>query len=449
MKLKTKMMVLVLSAMTAGFAMSGGYLLHRMTEYALSMAADSEREALSVSGNAFRQVGTREDFERMGEIARDAYLKFQFERCYADGYALLKDGECIKNLTDYEIAAPQALKGEYMVQEIGGRWMLLLKEPLQYPEGFEVLAVKDVTGIRDGIRRQALTLIWGFLGIAAAVSAFAAFGMGRLLRGLLKLEQAAGAIGRGELGRTVDIRSRDEIGCVAAVFNEMSLKVAGQVEDLHVLLGALAHEMKTPVTSIIGYADTLLHVRISGEKREQCLKNIYDAGVRMENMSAKMLALVGMYENGAIERKEISVRQLLERVIRETEGLCEKKKIRVSIDCEENRKLFGDEELLLTLFSNLVHNSVKASAQHGEIRLRARNMCIQVQDFGCGIPEHDLPKVTKAFYMANKSRSRSEGGSGLGLALADRIAALHGAVLTVESEVGVGTVVSVQFKIKK
>ena len=65
------------------------------------MQVESEREKLRIAGRAFRQVGTREDFENMGEIARDAYLKYQFGRCYQSGYALIKDGVCIANPVSY------------------------------------------------------------------------------------------------------------------------------------------------------------------------------------------------------------------------------------------------------------------------------------------------------------------------------------------------------------
>lgn len=445
MKLRTKMTVLVLFAMVSGFLAGGWYSIDRTMDYIISVAAENEKEKLSAIGNAFRQVGTRDDFERMGDIARDAYLKYQFERCYESGYALLKDGECIKNLTDYEIAAPEALKGEYMVQEIGGKHMLLLKAALEYPEGFEVLAAKDISSYWDGIREQSLRLSGGFFLIAAAAAFVTAFVAGRLLLGLAKLEGAARSIGRGELGTTVDIKSRDELGHVASVFNQMSVRIAGQVEDLHVLLGALAHEMKTPVTSIMGYADTLLHVRLSEEQKRKSLRNIYEAGLRMETMSAKLLALVGMYENGAIKTEEISVNQLLMKLTEVTKPVRAKKKTELFISCEEGLTLMGDEGLLLSLLSNLVQNSVKASGENGKIEIEAGKGRISVRDYGCGIPKEALPNVIKAFYMADKSRSRSEGGSGLGLALAERIAVLHGGRLEIESEEGVGTVVSLVF----
>lgn len=218
MKLRSKLTILVLLTTLTALCAGGGFFMGRMREYTLAMVVESEQEKLTAIENAFRQVGSREDFENMGELARDAY----------------------------------------MVQKLGEKHVLLLKKTLEYPAGFEVLAAKDISDFWDGFEGQVWTLAAGFLLLALAGSALTALAAGRLLKGLGKLKDA----------------------------------VAAQVEDLHLLLGALAHEMKTPVTSIIGYADSLLHVRLSEEQQARSLRCIYDAGRRMETMSAKFLALL-------------------------------------------------------------------------------------------------------------------------------------------------------------
>ena len=100
MKLKTKLVLLVFFILAVSMGACAAFSIARLKEYSLSVQVESEREKLRIAGRAFRQVGTREDFENMGEIARDAYLKYQFGRCYQSGYALIKDGECIANQTD-------------------------------------------------------------------------------------------------------------------------------------------------------------------------------------------------------------------------------------------------------------------------------------------------------------------------------------------------------------
>ena len=458
MKLKHKLTALVLGVLLAAFFASVLYSAASFRRYSLSILADSEKEKLDVTAHVFSQVGTREDFEQMGEIARDAYLKYQFQRCYQYGYALLKNNVCIENLTDYDIISPAALTGDYMVQKLhltqtgipGGQnvQLLLLKYPLEYPEGYEVLSVKDITSAWRMSERQILFMAAVFVAGTVLLAALFVFILRHMLKGLDDLRTAAAAISGGALGRQVPVRSNDEIGQGGRAFNQMSSQIEEQVENLQLLLGALAHEMKTPVTSIIGYADSLLHVRLSEKQKAIALQNILDSGKRMETMSAKLLMLIGMYENDALEKRPVLLSSLFQQVQDGTGVLLNKKNIRLSVSCPSDLSVTGDAGLLLSLIMNLIGNSLKASQPGDTIWLSARENVITVRDQGCGIPEKDLPFVTNPFYMADKSRSRGEGGSGLGLALAERIANHHNAVLSIASREGQGTTVAITFPLE-
>ena len=105
-----------------------------------------------------------------------------------------------------------------------------------------------------------------------------------------------------------------------------------------------------------------------------------------------------------------------------------------------------DLDLMESLLVNLLDNAIKASEPGSVIELTARGNRISVRDYGKGIPEEEIPKITEAFYMVDKSRSRQAGGIGMGLALCQRIAELHGAVLDIRSALGVGTEISVVFQ---
>ncbi len=445
MKLKTKLVLLVFLILAVSMGGCAAFSIARLKAYSLSVQVESEREKLRIAGRAFRQVGTREDFEQMGEIARDAYLKYQFGRCYQSGYALIRDGAAIANRTDYEIVNLDGLKGEYMVQELNGKHILLLRQALEYPDGFEVLAARDISDSWELLQRQAGLYLAVFGGVSLSAAALLALGLGQALKSLEDLRRAAAAISCGKLGSKVAVRGKDEIAQVGEAFNRMSEQVEAQVENLELLLGALAHEMKTPVTSIMGYSDSLLHVRLSEAQREQALLNIHSAGVRMEQMSAKLLALVGMYENEAIRMEPLSLRELLVQVDGETQALLAARGVKLLVDLAEDVRVTGDRELLCSMFINLVHNGCKASEPGGEVVVSCRGRTVTVEDHGCGIPEEDLPHVTEAFYMADKSRSRGEGGSGLGLALSLRIVQLHGGTMEIASRVGEGTRVTVTF----
>lgn len=449
MKIRTKLLLLILGILTVSFSICGIFSVNAMKNYSLTVLADSEEEKLEALGQAIKQVGTREDLQVMGEAARDAYLKYQFKRCYVKGYGLLKNGVCIQNLTDYEILDPQALTEPYMVQSIGGKYILLVKRPLEYPEGFQVMAVKDISEAWKAANRQVKLYAFVFAAVAVCAGTVSIILVKQITRSLEELKTAASAVSRGQWGTKVNIKGNDELSQVGAAFNQMSEQVEEQVETLQLLLGALAHEMKTPVTSIIGYADSLLHVRLNKEQKEKAVQYIYQSGVRMEQMSSKLLSLIGTYENESIEKTKLSAREILEAVKEETREMRKEKDISLCLECEPQMAVYGDKQLLVSLFSNLVQNSCRASKPGQQIKLQAFSQSITVEDKGCGIGEKDLPYVTKAFYMADKSRSRKEGGSGLGLAISEKIVKLHSGKMKIESREGERTKITVIFpKIK-
>ena len=104
-----------------------------------------------------------------------------------------------------------------------------------------------------------------------------------------------------------------------------------------------------------------------------------------------------------------------------------------------------DEDLLCSALLNLIENSAKASAPGQTIRLRAQGNRLEVSDNGRGIPQKDLDRITEPFYMGDPSRSKGNGGFGLGLALVKEIAAVHKAVLDIQSTPGEGTTVRLVF----
>ena len=120
------------------------------------------------------------------------------------------------------------------------------------------------------------------------------------------------------------------------------------------------------------------------------------------------------------------------------------KNLHLEISCNpENLKKTFDKDLMLSVVTNFIDNAVKASEENSRILLHATNDRLTVHDFGKGIPPEDLSKVTDAFYMVDKSRSRANGSVGLGLSLCQKIADLHGYQMKIKSTVGEGTIISV------
>ncbi len=455
MKIRTKITGLAAAVLLGACAACGTFAVNQYMNVSIEKLAAVEMEKLELAERVFSQIGTREDFDKMGELARDAYLKYQFEQCYQEGYALLKGKVCIKNMTDYEILAPEALQDTYAVQKLGEKYLLIMKRELPYPRDFGVMSVKDITSTWEEGREQ----VWGYICVFTfvfAVSMVIVAAVTRhILRALEELQAQAERIQGGDFNSKVTLTARDELKELSDSLNRMSDQIRQQIEDLELLLGAMAHEMKTPLTSIMGYADSLLHVRLSDRQREQSLEAIYRSAGRLNEMSGKLMQLIGLYENQEIESRQVDLVQVLESIREENREKLKEETISFHIVQKDGSKIQGtstmmvegDRLLLTSLFGNLISNSIKALDGFGEIRvaLDSQTRIVCVEDSGRGIPVEDLPHVTKAFYMVDRSRSRRQQGAGLGLALAERIVRAHGGAMEIESCLGKGTKVIVKF----
>lgn len=343
-------------------------------------------------------------------------------------------------------------------QTVNGRKLLIFhgtQDVMRYtfPDGkYEIVYYKDVTDIYTRTESLFLRGLCFTIVLLAVIGVVLFLGIYRSFRPLQELRVAAAAIAGGDYESRVPIRGKDEIGELAANFNQMAGKVEEHVMQLsdtnemqRRLIGSLAHELKTPMTAIIGYSDTLLTVELSEKRRIQALNYIRSEGKRLSRLAAKMMELTGLYESGdSVSMKETNVSDFFRRLSDLIAYRLKEKNIRLETACSPKcLTLLMDEDLMMSLMMNLVDNAFKASREKGVIQVSADERGIFVTDHGKGIPAADIARVTDAFYMVDKSRARSAGSVGLGLAFCKQIADLHGARLVIESEEGKGTCVSV------
>ena len=184
------------------------------------------------------------------------------------------------------------------------------------------------------------------------------------------------------------------------------------------------------------------------QQQERALSYISSECRRLSRLSVKMLELTGLYETGEARfaPTENSVKSFLEDSRQLNLCRLKEKNICLELQCEpaDLKKNF-DKDLMLSLVNNFIDNAVKASADNSRLILEATAEKLMVRDFGKGIPAEDLDKVTEAFYMVDKSRSRANGSVGLGLALCKKIADIHGFQMKIESEIGKGTCVFIEW----
>ncbi len=449
MKLKSKLILILLAGSLASVLLGGGMLVYGMQEFHIRTAAHNYKKQMDSLEYIFSESVLDKELGHMGELALEAYLKFQFRRCFGEGYALLKEEKPVVNLTDFEILDSASLNQDYALQHLGSQTILLLKQDLKEFPGYDVICVQDISFYYKQMREQVKAFGKTFAVILILTCAGVYLLLETVLKPLEKLTKAAMELGSGNLSARVEINGKDETGKLAGAFNTMADRVEKQVDELHLLLGALTHEIKTPMTSIIGYSDTLLRVKLSPQQQKKALQNINHAGKRLERLSSKMLTLLGAYETGEISLKSWKVKDLVQEMLSELEPVLKEKQIRVEVECSPDTEIMADRELMLSLLLNLMGNAIKASGPGSPIRICCTGEALTIEDEGCGIPAHAMPHVKEAFFMADKSRSRSEGGSGLGLALCDRIAALHGMDLELKSQEQKGTIAVLHFLFTK
>lgn len=240
------------------------------------------------------------------------------------------------------------------------------------------------------------------------------------------------------------------------VFHEVSeLKRLEQIRSDFV--ANVSHEMRTPLTAIQGYAETLLH-NPPGDPRmaRQFLNIVTSHSERLGRLIDDLLALSDLeMGNVNVRMKEVAVQPLLDRVLELFRDQAEKKRIRLSADVgTDTPGILGDEDRLQQLLINLVDNALKYTPEDGGVQVHAQlepvtdgidppRVVLRVADTGCGIPDKDLPRLTERFYRVDKARSRELGGTGLGLAIVKHIAQAHDGDLKIESQLGKGTQVAV------
>ena len=205
-------------------------------------------------------------------------------------------------------------------------------------------------------------------------------------------------------------------------------------------MAAFAHELKTPLTAIIGYADMLRSHKLDEEKSFLSANYIYTEGKRLEAMSFRLLDIIVTKRSNA-EFQKVSAQSVFLYLQDMFAG--SSFQFRFHYDKGTVR---AEINLLKTVLINLIDNACKASEAGGRIEVGGYRLeegyRFEIKDYGVGIPEEEQKNVVKAFYMVDKSRARSKNGAGLGLALCVEILRLHGSVLKIESQAGEGTCMS-------
>jgi heavy metal sensor kinase len=244
--------------------------------------------------------------------------------------------------------------------------------------------------------------------------------------------------------RIKGVESNDEIGELADTLNEMIARLDASFQQIQQFSSDVAHELKTPLTALKGELEVALRKERSPEQYKEILHSLLDDSNTLEKIIEDLLFLARMdASKESVNFTSISLDEGVLEVFEKSLRLAQQKQITLALTVVDAAEIPGNSGLLQRMLSNLVTNAIHYTPEKGRIELALEanktDICVTLQDNGCGIPEDSLPHIFDRFYRVDESRFHQTGGSGLGLAIVKKIADIHRAVIEVESTPEKGT----------
>jgi two-component system phosphate regulon sensor histidine kinase PhoR len=246
-----------------------------------------------------------------------------------------------------------------------------------------------------------------------------------------------------EVNATPIFDGKEIAGCVAVIHDITCIR---RLETMRKdFVANVSHELKTPLTSIKGFVETLLDGAIEDKENNRAfLSIIREHADRLNGLVEDLLSLSHLESKEiALDKKDHDLKRLAEDVLRGFGSQIKNKGIAFKDELPPGLLVKADGEKIKQVFTNLIDNAIKFNKEKGAIRVRAETpgdmVKVVVEDDGCGIPEKDTDRIFERFYRVDKARSRDLGGTGLGLSIVKHIVELHGGLVGVESSVGLGS----------
>lgn len=462
MKFAVKMIALI-SVLLALSLAAGGYLVVKNTcRSELDNAVSDAEEDMKLFGTTLQALCLLENSNQTPEESvkqvlqrYSAFSAYNYYVYDSDGSPLAGAGEAHpEELTreDPGVIETKILKRETQYFVVSSQKLLLKDRVFGLTRSREV--TKIVHHAEDHLRWYELIMLGILLTGIVLITLFTLW----MTRPIRKISRGARRLSGGQLDSRVKVQTDDELGQLAQEFNRMADALEDKVHALEDaaerqkdFTASFAHELKTPLTSVIGYADTLRSRELPREQQIEAANYIFSEGKRLESMSFALLDLFAL-ERETPQMKMVQAEQLALEVQQSVSYIFRENALLLVTDAEAET-LICAPELIKALLYNLIDNARKASMPGDTIGLNGAKIKradgtaayrFTVTDHGSGIPEEALNRLTEPFYMVDKSRARAKGGAGLGLALCQKIAEAHGGKLEFKSRLGEGTSVSLE-----
>ena len=267
------------------------------------------------------------------------------------------------------------------------------------------------------------------------------------------LSDTVNSFKKGDFSPRVELAGEDEIAQLGDVINGMAETIVENIDELEKkdrlrreLSANIAHDLRTPIASLSGYAETVLCNRevMTQEELERFLSGILTNAQSLNSLIGQLFELSKLEAKEVLPKpREIKLQEIGSRAVDEHSHTCEQKGVKLVCDVDESIEAKLDPDMVDRVLTNLIANALRHTPEDGVIRIsgerRNGKVLLSIEDTGEGIPAEDLPHLFDQFYRGDKARTREKGGAGLGLAISKRIVDLHGGDITVESELSKGT----------
>lgn len=296
-------------------------------------------------------------------------------------------------------------------------------------------------------------------GIAAFLVSFLLL-MNNVVQYVREITRGIRQIADGDLGVQIDVKGNDELSYIATSLNDMTVKIEQLMErereaegTKNELITSVAHDLRTPLTSILGYMEYLsMDKQLDEATRQKYIQLVYLKARRLQKLIEDLFSFTKLnYGKIAMKLGKLDIVMLLNQLLEDFYPSFADKGLDYEFACKETAILIdADGNLIARLFDNLISNAVKYGAEGKLIRVEAEKgheqVVVRVINYGYVIPKEDLDKIFHKFYRVEQSRSENTGGTGLGLAIVKNIVDMHRGKISVKSGLD-GTVFEVRLNL--
>ena len=303
------------------------------------------------------------------------------------------------------------------------------------------------------IRRTNMMLVYSAIGTSIVALLIGIFLSRTLTRPIRELTEATHAVAEGELGAQVSVRSRDEMGELAESFNKMSTDLARSTEARKQMTADIAHELRTPLSLIIGHAEAV-HDGVLPPSKEN-FEIVREEALRLDKLvdDLRTLSLADAGEL-SIHPQTVSPVKILTDLQATYQHIAAQNDVKINVDTASDIPTMQiDPDRMTQVLTNIIDNALHHTPAGGHIDLSVKPVAdgvqFAIQDSGPGIQGEDVNRIFDRFYRADKSRARDDGGSGLGLAIAKSIVQAHGGQIRAECASGKGLKITIELPLKE